>query len=49
MRGYQYFLKCCEWGRGGDTARRAEQLVLTGTVKDAQVEMAWVFEQIDSG
>jgi uncharacterized heparinase superfamily protein len=34
---------------GGDTVRRAEQLVLTGTVKDAQVEIAWLFEQIGSG
>ena len=31
---------------GSDTVRRAEQLVITGTVKDAQVEIAWVFEQI---
>ncbi|HEY0282147.1 MAG TPA: heparinase II/III family protein, partial [Rhizomicrobium sp.] len=31
---------------GGDTVRRAEQLVLSGTVKDAQVEIAWIFEQI---
>jgi uncharacterized heparinase superfamily protein len=31
---------------GGDTVRRAEQLVITGTVKDEPVELAWVFEQI---
>ncbi len=31
---------------GGDTIRRAEQLVITGTVKDAQVEIAWIIEQI---
>jgi hypothetical protein len=29
--------------------RRAEQLVLAGTVKDAQVEIAWIFEQIGNG
>ena len=34
---------------GGDTVRRAEQLVITGTVKDAQVEIAWIFEQIGNG
>jgi uncharacterized heparinase superfamily protein len=34
---------------GGDTVRRAEQLVLTGSVKDAQVEIAWIFEQIGAG
>jgi len=34
---------------GGDTVRRAEQLVLAGTVKDAQVEIAWIFEQIGNG
>jgi uncharacterized heparinase superfamily protein len=34
---------------GGDAIRRAEQLVITGTVKDAQVEIAWVFEQIGNG
>ncbi|MGA7675563.1 MAG: heparinase II/III family protein [Rhizomicrobium sp.] len=34
---------------GGDTVRRAEQLVLTGTVKDAEVEIAWIFEQIGAG
>jgi uncharacterized heparinase superfamily protein len=33
---------------GGDGVRRAEQLVLTGTVKDQPVELAWVFEQIVS-
>jgi len=31
---------------GGDTVRRAEQLVVLGTVKDTPVEIAWVFEQI---
>ncbi|HEX3674498.1 MAG TPA: heparinase II/III family protein [Rhizomicrobium sp.] len=31
---------------GGDTVRRAEQLVVTGTVKDAPVDIDWVFEQI---
>ena len=31
---------------GGDTVRRAEQLVLTGTIKDEPVELAWVFEQL---
>ena len=34
---------------GGDAVRRAEQLVITGTVKDTQVEIAWMFEQIGSG
>ena len=34
---------------GSDTVRRAEQLVISGTVKDAQVEIAWIFEQIGSG
>jgi uncharacterized heparinase superfamily protein len=31
---------------GGESVRRAEQLVVTGTVKDAAVEIGWVFEQI---
>ena len=31
---------------GGEQVRRAEQIVLTGAVKDQQVEVAWVFEQI---
>jgi uncharacterized heparinase superfamily protein len=31
---------------GGDTVRRAEQLVVTGAIKDAAVEIGWVFEQI---
>jgi len=31
---------------GGHTVRRAEQLVVTGIVKDAPVEVAWVFEHI---
>jgi len=34
---------------GGDTVRRCEQIVLTGTVKDAPVEIAWMFDQIGSG
>jgi len=31
---------------GHDIVRRSEQIVLTGTVKDQPVEIAWVFEQI---
>jgi uncharacterized heparinase superfamily protein len=31
---------------GGAAVRRGEQLVLTGTVGDGPVEIAWVFEQI---
>ncbi|MBU6297833.1 MAG: heparinase II/III family protein [Alphaproteobacteria bacterium] len=31
---------------GGDIVRRCEQLVLTGAVKNTQVEVAWMFEQI---
>jgi uncharacterized heparinase superfamily protein len=31
---------------GHDIVRRAEQIVLTGTVRDQPVEVAWVFEQI---
>ncbi len=31
---------------GGDTLRRCEQLVLSGTVADKAIEYAWVFEQI---
>ncbi|HUO89519.1 MAG TPA: heparinase II/III family protein [Rhizomicrobium sp.] len=31
---------------GGDQVRRAEQIVLSGAVKDQPVEIAWVFEQI---
>jgi uncharacterized heparinase superfamily protein len=31
---------------GGETVRRTEQLVLSGTVKDQPVETAWIFEQI---
>jgi uncharacterized heparinase superfamily protein len=31
---------------GGDTVRRAEQIVVTGSLKDAAVEIGWVFEQI---
>ena len=33
---------------GGDTLRRTDQLVLTGSVKDQPVEVAWIFEQIGS-
>ncbi len=31
---------------GGGIVRRAEQLVLTGALREAQTEVAWVFEQI---
>lgn len=31
---------------GGDTLRRTEQLVLSGAVVDAPVDIAWIFEQI---
>ncbi|MBV8978653.1 MAG: heparinase II/III family protein [Alphaproteobacteria bacterium] len=31
---------------GGDTLRRAEQLVLSGTLGKTEIEAAWVFEQI---
>jgi uncharacterized heparinase superfamily protein len=31
---------------GGPVVRRAEQLVISGTTKDAPTEIAWVFEQI---
>jgi uncharacterized heparinase superfamily protein len=31
---------------GGDNVRRSEQLVLLGTVKNAPVEVSWMFEQI---
>jgi uncharacterized heparinase superfamily protein len=31
---------------GGPVVRRAEQLVVSGTVKNAPAEIAWVFEQI---
>jgi len=31
---------------GGETVRRAEQLVVTGQVRESPVEAAWVFEQI---
>ena len=31
---------------GGPVVRRAEQLVLSGTMKDSPAEIAWVFEQI---
>jgi len=31
---------------GGETARRGEQLVLAGSVKDSPVEIAWIFEQL---
>jgi len=31
---------------GGGVVRRAEQLVITGALREAQTEVAWVFEQI---
>ena len=31
---------------GGDTLRRTEQLVLSGTVTDSPADVAWIFEQI---
>ena len=31
---------------GGPVVRRAEQLVISGTLKDSPAEIAWVFEQI---
>jgi uncharacterized heparinase superfamily protein len=31
---------------GGPSVRRAEQLVISGIIKDAPAEIAWVFEQI---
>jgi uncharacterized heparinase superfamily protein len=31
---------------GGETLRRADQLVLSGTVTDTPVDIAWLFEQI---
>ena len=31
---------------GGPTVRRAEQLVIAGTMKESPAEIAWVFEQI---
>jgi uncharacterized heparinase superfamily protein len=31
---------------GGHVVRRAEQLVISGVMKDSPVEIAWVFEQI---
>jgi uncharacterized heparinase superfamily protein len=34
---------------GQSLVRRAEQIVLTGTVKDQPVEIAWVIEQIGTG
>ncbi len=33
---------------GSDQVRRAEQIVLSGSVKDQPVEVAWVFEQIQA-
>jgi uncharacterized heparinase superfamily protein len=33
---------------GGDTVRRTEQLVLSGTVKDQPMETAWIFEHVGS-
>ena len=32
---------------GSDTLRRTEQMVLSGTVADKAIEIAWVFEQIE--
>ncbi|HEX4295155.1 MAG TPA: heparinase II/III family protein [Rhizomicrobium sp.] len=32
---------------GSDTLRRTEQMVLSGTVADKPIEIAWVFEQIE--
>jgi uncharacterized heparinase superfamily protein len=32
---------------GSDTLRRTEQMVLSGTVTDKPIEIAWVFEQIE--
>ena len=34
---------------GGDTSRRAEQLVLSGTVADSPVDIAWIFEHVGRG
>ena len=34
---------------GGDASRRAEQLVLSGTVADSPVDIAWVFEHVGRG
>ncbi len=31
---------------GGEVVRRASQLVISGTLREAQTEVAWVFEQI---
>ena len=31
---------------GGPSVRRAEQLVVSGTMKESPAEIAWVFEQI---
>ena len=31
---------------GGGVVRRTEQLVISGALRDAQTEVAWVFEQI---
>ncbi len=51
--GEGWRFRCAEEARieesvylGGDTVRRAEQLVVPGTVKDTPVEIAWIFEQI---
>ena len=33
---------------GGPTVRRTEQIVLSGSLKDAPAEIAWVFEQVAS-
>jgi uncharacterized heparinase superfamily protein len=34
---------------GGDASRRAEQLVLSGTVVDSPVDVAWIFEHVGRG
>ena len=34
---------------GGDTSRRAEQLVLSGTVADSPIDIAWIFEHVGRG
>ncbi len=31
---------------GGETVRRTEQILITGSVKDSPAEVAWIFEQI---
>jgi hypothetical protein len=32
---------------GGDTVRKAEQIVLAGTMHNEPVEIGWMFEQIN--